>query len=195
MDLEKIETNRKLVEKVRRGPNIREIRSAFGKYQKLYINSRIERVTLRHETDPEKCIFIPILERIVVVSDVEPGAMCFAVPINSADKIGYQLVTVSDYDNSINSKTMEKIPSNAIKGLTFFECALKCDHIRQKYWNQVRLNNNRPNSLDDYDSDDERPKLIVRYGAPEVVKKSVVNKRYRRIVRNKSKLRRIRKMK
>lgn len=142
-------------------PKIRLVRSPRGKIQKLFINGRIERVNLGHDIDPETCVFLPILNQVVVISNVDSGVRCYAKPLKSTEK-GYEILTFPELEFTDNEETgrCSKLMETAVKGLTFSECALNCADVREKYLLGLRLRNlnNR------FDEHKPAPKLFVRYG-------------------------------
>lgn len=141
-------------------PKFRMIRSPRGRIQKLFINGRIERVNLGHDIDPETCAFLPILNQIVVISNVEPGVCCYAKPLTK-DERGYKILTFPEHeamDSDFN------LTQNAVKGLTFNECALNCADVRERYLQNLRV---RKMNIGD-DNRKIAPKLFVRYGEREV---------------------------
>lgn len=149
----------------RNKPKIRLIRSPRGKIQKLFINGRIERVNLGHDIYAETCIFLPILNQIVVISNVEPGVCCYAKPLQSEEK-GYQIITLMDQDglNSDEAKRRIKLTENAVKGLTFRECALNCADVRAKYLQNLHMRSNNNNNLNSASGKHRTaPKLFIRY--------------------------------
>lgn len=151
---------------------LRKKHSSVGNIQKLFVNGRIERVNLGDNINPEKCLFLPILNQIVVISNVESGAVCYAKPLESEES-GYKILTVPlPVLNEMETDSIRdqhplpiNIPANAIKGLSFDECALKFAHIRRKYIQHVRMMNNNNNKCRDRS---RVPKLFVRYGEREV---------------------------
>lgn len=144
------------IKRSRTKPNVRLIRSPRGKIQKLFINNRIERVTLAHEIVPESCIFLPILNQIVVISSAEPGARCYAKPLYGRGS-GYKILTFSDAEVT-EDELLATL--NAIKGLTFHECALNCADVRERYLAMLT----KRNLCNAIDESQWTPKLFVRYG-------------------------------
>lgn len=153
----------------RNKPRIRLIRSPRGKIQKLFINGRIERVNLGHDVYAETCIFLPILNQIVVISNVETGVCCYAKPLQNEEK-GYQIITLMEQDGSDSDETERrvKLTENAVKGLTFRECALNCADVRAKYLQHLHMRNNNNinnNNLNNASGKHRAaPKLFIRYG-------------------------------
>lgn len=142
-------------------PKVRLIRSPRGRIQKLFINGRIERVNLGHNVDPETCAFLPILNQIVVISNVESGVRCYAKPLKSKES-GYKILTFLE-DQNIDRDEAErrsKLTANAVKGLKFNECALNCADVREKYLQNLRVRNLN-NACDEREI---APKLFIRYG-------------------------------
>lgn len=151
----------------RNKPKFRLFRSPQGKIQKLYINGRIERVNLGHDVDPETCSFLPILNQIVVISNVEPGVRCYAKPLNCEEK-GYKILTFPDEEVVDNDEADNRLnlTKNAIKGMTFSECALNCADVREKYLRNLRVQNPNIASSEQITS----PKLFIRYGEQAALK-------------------------
>lgn len=145
----------------RKLPKFRMIRSPTGKIQKLFINGRIERVNLEHDVDPETCAFLPILNQIVVISNVEPGVRCYAKPLKSQER-GYQILTFPEHEiiDDDEAEGRGNSMESAIKGLTFKECALNCADVREKYL-QTRLMRNLNNAAVGRKT---APESFVRYG-------------------------------
>lgn len=147
--------------RTRNKPKVRLIRSPRGRIQKLFINGRIERVNLGHGIDPETCAFLPILNQIVVISNVESEVRCYAKPLKSEES-GYEILTFSE-DEVIDSQEAErrlKLTTNAVKGLKFNECALNCAEVREKYLQNLHVRNLN-NACDERET---APKLFIRYG-------------------------------
>lgn len=163
-----IDVNRKQFEeqpKVHR-PKFRTFFSPFGQIQKLFINGRIERVTLGHDVNPESCAFIPILDQIVVISNVEPGVVCYAVPL-ATEESGYKILTVESNESAEPRSPL--VPENAVRGLMFWECALRNSTVRERYIQRFRQRNN----MRGHDDRVKPPKLFVRYGDREPSKQTV----------------------
>lgn len=149
------------INRQRTKPKIRLVRSPRGKIQKLFIHGRIERVNLGHDIDPETCVFLPIMNQVVVISNVDPGVRCYAKPLKSTEK-GYEILTFPEREFTDNGETerCSYLTENAVKGLTFNECALNCADVREKYLLNLR-SRNLNNCFGEHKL---APKLFVRYG-------------------------------
>lgn len=136
-------------------PNIRIFYSPHGRSLKLFINGRIERVFLKHSVDPKTCVFIPILGRIITISNVEPGVIIYAVPLHT-EEVGYKILTVGENNCDVNASN---VPKEAVKGLKYTECAIIYEHIREQYLKRLRF-------IRMFDSPDKTiapPKVFVRF--------------------------------
>lgn len=145
----------------RKRPKYRMVRSPTGKIQKLFINGRIERVNFGHDVDPETCAFLPILNQIVVISNVEAGVRCYAKPLKNEER-GYQILTFAEQEVIDGDEAERHWNSigDAVQGLTFRECALNCADVREKYlqtWPMRNLNNASVGQK-------AAPELFIRYG-------------------------------
>lgn len=157
---------------------------------KLFINNRIERVLLGRHINPQHCSFLPILNQVVVVSEVDDDVLCYAKPLVTAtDEKGYKILTMSRAEaNEVNnsdtetvmSATDSNIPIGATRGLTFFECSMTQPNVRQKYREyraaQPKMEENNNASKAAHQNvrrakndrlTNKRPRLFIRYGDRE----------------------------
>ena len=128
----------------------------------LFLNGRITAVTLQRDEDPEMCRFLPILNQVVVISNVEPGAECYAEQLQNEE--GYKIVTISPETVAAAgsvSNLFARLPSDAIRGRNFEECSLQTI-IQHQYYRQLVMDRrkNPPAPV-------ENSRLIVRFGETE----------------------------
>lgn len=173
-----------------------------GQIITLFLNNCIERVFLHRTIDPYRCSFIPIFNQVVIVSDVEPGILCYAKLLETAEK-GYKILTMpmNNESQASSATAVANIPSTAVRGFTFDECCMSNADVRRKYREHRRAmrrennNNNNNNEKKHYKNkitshfdglltdsgtvDSKRPKLFMRYGDRELGQQTKTDVNYR----------------
>lgn len=144
--------------------NIGEIQN--NRIVKLFINNRVERISLPPDSNPHQSVYIPILDEVVVISNVGHGTTCYAIP-PEIDELNYNILIIPPTEADGNTPLEFNIPDNAIRGLRFAECSMLNPVVRRRriaYGLLQDMNNNnvtrRRNSRD---APYRRRRIVMRY--------------------------------